>query len=348
VDVEVMPWDRGLLACAAAPGDPCRNPQVLPAVLVDLAVRGELHLVAEDVDSFRIQVTPGPGGGLRPDELGLRNLIGGAAATLGASAADGLLLDDLRRDPVFGQTWPHLLGQVARAAGAAARSGRRGGDSGADGSTVAFGVRLIIGVGSIGAGAVGWGNPAVMSLGALGLAAAVLIPDARPRVVRGKSLASDLEEIDRSVLAIASTGASRIDRTAYERALPIGILLGRNLNLWAVLADGAYPDGCPWLTPGEAFASPTTPPTTPPTAPAAPGPRAGTDGAGTDHAGTDSGRTGADGERSGAVAAAPDDAQHGEAPAGRPVPALGALLRSFCLEAARPLPVEEEAAPARP
>jgi len=373
--VEVMPWDRGVLASAAGLGDPRTNPRVLGAVLVDLAVRGHLTITATAVDTFLVRPAArlggaGPPGGsatptatgtsgtsgtsgtagadgrgtrsarptrpaeLRPDETIVRNLVASAAP----GSPDGASLLELRRDPVFARAWYHLLAQLATS-GAPGRGGRRpssgADDAGADAHDLTFGLRVAVGVASIAAGAVGWQNPVFVIGGLLGLAATVLVPDARPQVVRGRSVGADLEEVDRSVLSIAASGAQRIDHAAYERALPYGVLVGRNLDLWAVLADSAYPDGCPWFTlgPGLERAGRAAPPpggAEPPAGTAAPPAGAATP---------------ADAAAPAPAGAPPD---HGAPPAEAPrdvvrVPGVAALLRAFCLQAAQDLVTPETA-----
>jgi len=368
--VEVMPWDRGVLASAAGLGDPRTNPRVLGAVLVDLAVRGHLTITATAVDTFLVRPAArlggaGPSGGpatgtgtgtgtgtaagtggrgarptrpaeLRPDEIIVRNLVASAAP----GSPDGASLLELRRDPVFARAWYHLLAQLATS-GAPGRGGRRpssgADDAGADAHDLTFGLRVAVGVASIAAGAVGWQNPVFVIGGLLGLAATVLVPDARPQVVRGRSVGADLEEVDRSVLSIAAGGAHRIDHAAYERALPYGVLVGRNLDLWAVLADSAYPDGCAWFTlgPGLARAGRTPPP------PDGAEPAAGTAASPAGAAAPADAATPAP-----APAGAPPD--HGAPPAEAPrdvvrVPGVAALLRAFCLQAAEDLVTPEPA-----
>jgi len=344
--VEVMPWDRGILATAAGIDDPRTNPRVLGAVLVDLAVRGHLVITAESHYTYLVRPTADARlEELRPDEVVVRGLVEAAAAA--APSADGVSVFDLRRDPDFARAWHLLLGRLATTE-PPARGARRpaaAADDGADGYGVAFGLRIVVGLGAIAAAGVGWPNPVAVVGGLLGLAGTVLVPDARPQVVRGRSASADLEEVDRSVLTLAASGTSRIDRAAYERALPFGVLAGRNLDLWAVLADGTYPDGCPWFTLGPELTSPgsTTPVSDQPSAAgssAQPGP-----------AGPAGTAPAADPDVAPTPAPAPAPAADTRKDARRAdvrMPGVAALLRQFCLQAAENLLTADDAAPARP
>ena len=188
----------------------------------------------------------------------------------------------------------------------------------------------MFGVAAIAAGALAWPNVVVVLGALLALLVVILLPDARPQVVRGKSLAADLADIDRGVLTLAASGGTaRLDRTAYERGLPVGVLLGRSLDLWAVLADSAYPepDGCPWFALGNGVTLRHRPPPV-----GGAGPEAGPeDGAGDGEPGDEPGGAGR------------EDGEDGEVQ----VPGLGALVRAYCRQAAaESMPAEP--APAGP